>query len=130
MTLRTGRRTAVTTFISLLLASASCGHSSEPSRECSENVTVIVSAAPTPVFSWTPACTLGSIMVERIEPSGGRVLLWLTTDQRNEISPGVEYGSRGGPAPLLQAGLSYRVTIGVIIGGDAIFTLDTRNFSR
>jgi hypothetical protein len=69
-------------------------------------------------------------MVERIEPTGQRVVLWSVFDDRNGILPAIEYGSRGGPAPTLEVGSSYRVTVGLVVGGDGVFILDTHDFSR
>jgi len=120
----------ISAFGIVLLASLSCRNGARPVRECSNGVTLTVGSGASPVFSWTPKCTVGDIYVERVEPTGQRVLLWSVFDPHNELHPGIQYGSRGGPAPPLTAGSSYRARVGLVVGGDAVYTLDTRDFSR
>ena len=68
-------------------------------------------------------------MVEKLEADGQRQLMWLAFDQHNGISSGIRYGSRNGPAPALEEGALYRVSVGTVIGGDAARILAVRDFS-
>src|SRR5262245_6749957 len=94
------------TSILLALAIVSCSerptapaHSPCPSQV----VDVHVSPGLTPTITWSPACAIGSIYVERLTGTG-RSPAWLVFKSNNDIRSGVEFGSRGDVTEPLQPG--------------------------
>jgi hypothetical protein len=95
---------------------AACGDGGGPSQAapCSGNVTVAVTAAPAPRFSWTPVCAAIQVQVTQ-----GQQLVWSVTDpgQAGSLRPPMTYGilpagaSQGLAPGALQAGLAYTVTV-------------------
>lgn len=116
-------------FVIVLVIASSCRSSVEPAELCDETVDLVVGSGSTPTFSWTSGCTLGYVGVARIEPSR-RTQLWFAFDPGNTLKSGIRYGSQGTSGLSLEAGSEYRVTIGVVIGGDAAMPVGTRDFSR
>lgn len=58
---------------------------------CGGPVAMSLSAGPAPQFDWTPACKVHSLVVT---VAGDAAEVWaIVTDNTNEISPGVRYGT-------------------------------------
>jgi len=69
--------------------------------ECTGPVTATVSSGSSPVFSWTPTCSLFFLLVE---PQGSGADLWsIISDSTNAIPPPVTYGVVPGGATELDA---------------------------
>jgi hypothetical protein len=113
--------------LTVLVCTAGC-RTTNGLEPCPTAVAVEVSSGLTPTFRWKPACSLGSVYVERIDASG-RSMLWLAFDPENKIRPGVAYGT-GQSAPILEPGGTYRVTVGTVVGGDAASIQGSRDFRR
>ena len=83
--------------------------------ECSDPVTLAVSAGTTPTFSWTPLCRL-SFLVVGPDESGTDVWSIITRGE-NALAPPVTYGDPPAgaetltpPVPL-NSGTAYRVAV-------------------
>jgi hypothetical protein len=122
---RVGLRAVVVAIASLGLTS--CWSSTEPCGETA--IDVSVGPGLTPTVSWAPACLVGYVFFERIEGTS-RTYLFGKFDPDNRIPPGRTYGE-GEPAnKALEPGLTYKITVATIIGGDAGDTIGTLTFIR
>lgn len=108
-------------FAACLGFASACGDGpTERLAECTEPVTVSVTAGTTPMISWTPACGIGFLTVRRpvsvttgfeMEPQ------WTISSDGRLIGPPVRYGvrPRGTTQPVaprqLVAGVSYDVVV-------------------
>jgi hypothetical protein len=100
---------------------------------CEQQVSSIeIGPGSRPMFAWSPSCMVGQISVEALGASAGAPsrTIWSIFDVNNSVTPGIELGQRTTATEALQDGQTYRVTIGVIIGGDAIAVVGTRTFTR
>jgi hypothetical protein len=116
--------------LAIFVGTVSCHNSVQPSvqpGECGQTTVLEISSGTTPVFSWAPSCRIGEVRVEKV--AGQRQQLWMVFDSWNGISSAVVYGSSNGPAPALEVGTTYRATIGVVVGGDATYTIAAKDFS-
>ena len=83
--------------------------------DCPAQVTLSVSGGKAPTFSWTPACGLAILAVERA--NAGTTVWEIVTPGMNAIEPPVQYGAAPDeasestvPEPLAD-GISYRITL-------------------
>ena len=112
--------------MALALSAAAC--SDDSIAPCAHDLAITVSG-PDPHFSWDGGCTVGSVVVRESGPNGP--IMWMHFDVTNSTRSGVRYGgTRQLEPPLLVSGRVYVVTVGLIIGGDAIATLGSREFTR
>ena len=120
--------------IALALAPLQGCSDAGPTEPCEDQVAITVTAGLAPTFRWAPSCSVGHLAVERLGTDGSRSLVWMTGDPLNSIKPGILYGSRNeNPATPLQAGASYRVSVGTQLcsGFDCVVTvLGTHDFAR
>jgi hypothetical protein len=84
--------------------------------------------------TWSPVCSVGRIRFETADGDTRRVV-WFVSSNANAIAPGLIYGSAtpgmlADDARPLEFGRSYRVQVGVVIGGDQIIILGETSFTR
>lgn len=91
------------------------------------SVTVSVGAGTKPVVSWSPACLAGFVGFETLV-GGDRFSMFESYDASNRIPSGRAYGDGLTPKTTFVSGATYRVTVGYLIGGDAIAVLGTLDF--
>jgi hypothetical protein len=125
-----GRRAL--TLLTIVLGTAllaACDLSTGP-RACESDVKIsIVEGAPVRV-AWAPACTVGSVTWDEVDSAGRTTaVVWIVSSGANEIGSSVAFGSRGEVKQQLGVGRRYRVRVGVIVGGDAIYTLGDVQFT-
>ena len=137
------------TLVRLLLLAALAGTSltcsdspSEPTFEpCpGDAVTVTVSAGPTPLFTWTPACGVAFLQVFPAAGGGNLWTVWADSGSENPIPSGVRYGTTpvssqtvAGPQPCNRGHLTVLGSVAgfVIKGCHAHYSrLVTRLLSR
>ncbi len=103
----------------VLIVGCSKKSSTKPTElvACNCDLAVSVGSGTTPTFSWTPACKLAFLIVEK---NGGD--MWGIMSDSNSIAPGVVYGAApagvtefADPESLL-VGTSYRVAVRWRIG--------------
>ena len=129
----TRRRVAAVLSIVLLTSALSCHHRHSPAPcRYDEQLALAVAPSVTPTFTWSPACTLGHIYVERV--SDRAAMYWGVMDPSNSVRSGVRYGwMPPGRTPYafasLQPGTTYRAYVGMIIGGDAVAMLRDVTFT-
>ena len=123
------RQRGLVPLLLLHFALVSCRHSQDPLKPCDQPLSLSVGSGLAPIVSWTPTCTVGDVVVEKLETNGQRRLAWSVFDARNGIESRIRYGSRNAPVLTLEVGASYRVSVGVIVGGDAVQILAVRDFS-
>jgi hypothetical protein len=111
------------------ILATSCAHSPTSSCLDASSVAVSVGDGATPVVTWAPACLVGSVSFEQLSGSA-RVPMFGSFDASNQIPSGRVYGGGQTPTTIFSPGYSYRVTVGVVVGGDAVATLGTQTFSR
>jgi hypothetical protein len=121
-------------------AAMSCHNPTRPLAGCLGEVpiSILSTRLVQPVgFEWTPACGVSSLQVTTVPGPGAQPLLvWaLSAGETTPIGPRVVYGvtPRGATAdhaalPLVH-GVTYRVTVQYIVGGDAIAASGTEVFS-
>ena len=87
-----------------------------------------VAALAGPRVSWSPACGISELTVSTVPgPGAAPVLVWsINAPEQSPIGPGIVYGQtpRGATAlrdatPLVH-GVTYRVSVGFTVGGDAL----------
>jgi len=111
------------------LSASSCAHS--PVAPCAEQTSVVISVGSglTPSVSWTPSCEVGYVGFERLEGQS-RLAMFQSYDADNQIPSGRTYGGGQTVNTSFSQGSTYRVTVGLLIGGDAVATLGTHDFTR
>jgi hypothetical protein len=106
-------------FVIVLIVGCSKKSSTKPTElsACNCDLAVSVDSGTTPTFSWTPACKLAFLIVEK---NGGD--MWGIISDSNSIAPGVVYGVVPAgvteivePEPLL-VDTTYRVAVRWRIG--------------
>ena len=116
--------------VSLLIATA-C-HRRLPPAPCdpSAQVDIAIGQGNEPPISWTPACSIGDIIVQEL-PNGP---YWSRNEPDNSLPPPITFGTMGryGAKSLqrLTPQHMYHIRLGVISGGDAIFSVGSRTFVR
>jgi hypothetical protein len=118
------------------------GCSSEPSKitgdtACKGTAEAAITSGTTPVISWQPVCTIGTLQVGDL---GGNIT-WLVTDSGsgspplNALRSGITYGSvppEGQQSLLglspLQAGISYLLVLRVLDDQGGSHLVDTLTF--
>ena len=112
-------------------ASIGCDSPTRPVTGCLGDVPIEISSSreATPLrFGWSPPCGVSTLTVSTVPaPGASPVQVWsLTAAEQTPIGPSVTYGvtPRGATAPHaavpLVHGLTYRVSVAYIVGGDAI----------
>ena len=110
----------------VLVGAFGCGGSNVAPEACNQDVEVIASNETTPLFSWTPACGVSSVIVETVPPTGNGIpeLFWSFSVPENQpVGPWIRYGQAparthiGVAAKPLVAG-NYRIRIDQTVGGD------------
>jgi hypothetical protein len=101
---------------SLFMLSMGCSSVDNPQNlpECQGPVSVSVGSGPTPVFSWTPRCLAGQIIVGLPD---GYANFWVATgsDNTNSLPTPIRYGTLPDSSSLrphaLAVGGDYRVVV-------------------
>ena len=110
-------------------ASIGCDSPTHPITGCLGDVPIeIISSGSAPRFEWSPPCGISTLIVETVPaPGASAVQVWLlTADEQRPIGPSITYGAtpRGATAPHsavpLVHGVTYRVSVVRVVGGDAI----------
>lgn len=110
-------------------ASVACDSPTKPLTGCLGNVPIeINSSAPALRFEWSPPCGITTLSVSTVPaPGASPVQVWrVDAAEQMPVGPSITYGvtPRGATAPHAAAplvhGLTYRVSIAYVIGGDAI----------
>lgn len=115
--------------LSLALTATSCSDDEEMTGtelpECDSSVTISVTPGTSPIFTWTPECTVFSLGVELTNTDEDQ---WVIVSDAgdNTIEPGVEYGqvppgaSQAAEARILMSGEAYTVVVIRLFGEDQI----------
>lgn len=113
-------------------ASVGCDSPTKPLMGCLGDVPIEISSSrevtPGLRFRWSPPCGISTLTVSTVPaPGASPVQVWaLTAPEQTPIGPSITYGvtPRGATAPHaavpLVHGLTYRVSVAYIVGGDAI----------
>lgn len=102
---------------------------------CSSNIAITVSSGTTPLFTWTPPCSVNRLRVDEVNPVvGASGTDWEVSSPSGQFGSPVRYGTPPdgaavGVAPAsLKTGASYRVTVFragaeiVLFSGSTTFT--------
>jgi len=103
------------------------------------DIQVVQSVSPgRPAFAWSPRCGVTELTVSTVPPLGGAgILVWdIVAPERAPIGPAVTYGVTPQDATVRRAaaelvtGVTYRVGVATIVGGDAIAGSGSATFRR
>ena len=127
------RRALFAAIAMFLLAGCSDGPS-EPEM-CPAEITaqVVIAGDAPPEFRWAPDCPINHISVTT---EARDQVMWYLSAPAGGFSSGVVYGStpRGAiqivPAEPLVAGESYFLSLGTLVGDDAVYTHALKQFTR
>lgn len=112
----------------VLLITVACSSSgtapNTPPVGCSGSLAIDVTFDPTrtPNFDWQPTCGISDLAVFQ----GDSAVWGITVPDSELLSPGVRYGTTPAhatvwtPAQSLQQGVTYRVQIRYLVGGDVL----------
>ena len=112
----------------LCFASIACDSPTKPIGGCLGEVAIEISATPRVRFAFAPPCGVSTLTVSTVAaPGASPVQLWsLTAPEPMLIGPSITYGvtPRGVVAthdavPLVH-GVTYRVSVARVVGGDAV----------
>jgi hypothetical protein len=113
-------------------ASIACDSPTKPIPGCLGDVQIEISStrqnASQLQFGWSPSCGITTLTVSTVpSPGASAVQVWsLTTPEQTPVGPTITYGMtpRGATAPHaaipLVHGLTYRVSVARVVGGDAV----------
>lgn len=113
-------------------ASIGCDSPTKPITGCLGDVPIEISSsqqAPSVVrFGWSPPCGISTFTVSTVPaPGASAVQVWsLTAPEQAPMGPSIIYGvtprgaTAGRAAVPLVHGLTYRVSVNYVVGGDAI----------
>jgi hypothetical protein len=97
-----------------------CGESGPNDNRCDVALTFQVTPGSTPVFSWSPACTVAQLrVVKEAEGDDPEVEVWSVVASGNTIAGPVTYGvapagsTETTPEVLLTIGDAYRLVVAV-----------------
>ena len=119
-------------------ATIGCDSPTKPIEGCLGDVPIEIGKSGSVLrFGWSPACGITTLIVETVPaPGASAVQLWLlTADEHRPIGPSITYGvaPRGAtglhPAVPLVHGVTYRVNVVRVVGGDAIGASGTKIFT-
>jgi hypothetical protein len=124
----------------LVVAGCSDGVGPRPIQSCAhdQEVNVIVSTDPAPLFTWAPPCGLASLQVWDQNQTSGWVLYTGSRAADNPLRSGIRYGDvppealEPGPATRLTSG-TYTVTVYRWIGesgAGSLFPVGSVTFER
>ena len=109
-----------------------CDSPTKPIMGCMGEVPIEISSpretTPGLRFGWSPACGISTLTVSTVPaPGASAVQVWsLTAPEQTPIGPSITYGvtPRGAtslhPAVPLVHGVTYRVSLAYVVGGDAV----------
>jgi|SRR5690349_6961061 len=112
--------------------SFACDSPTKPVMGCVGEVPIEISspreATPGLRFGWSPACGISTLSVSTVPaPGASAVQVWsLTAPEQKPIGPSITYGVTPRGATSLRAavplvhGVTYRVSLAYVVGGDAI----------
>jgi hypothetical protein len=113
-------------------ATIACDSPTKPITGCLGEVPIEISSSRQVAmglrFGWSPACGISTLTVSTVPaPGASAVQVWsLTAPEQTPVGPSITYGvpPRGASAPHaavpLIHGLTYRVSIAYVVGGDGI----------
>jgi hypothetical protein len=104
---------------------------------CWSALDVSVSAGTRPTITWAPGCGVSSVTVTAVgaTPIADEVVWGLTVPERAPVGPGIVYGEAPSGASVwaaprtLAAGVTYRVRVAYVVGGDAVAGAGDRTFT-
>src|SRR2546423_5869513 len=123
------RRSSIAMIISC--GTLACNSPTKPLEGCIGDIPISLSSSrvsPTPRFDWSPRCGISSLTVSTVPgPGAAPVLVWsFSAPEAAPIGPAVTYGVTPDRATAPRAaqplvhGVTYRVSIQYIVGGDGI----------
>jgi hypothetical protein len=124
---------------SILTALACTGSTAGIVEGCNQNVEVTVLPGANPSFAWSPSCGMSSLSVVTVPSAPGvnEEAMWaFSVPENSPIGPTIHYGSAPKGATVwvepraLVAGVTYRVRVGLTIGGDGLLGHGDRVFTR
>ena len=113
-------------------AGIACDSPTKPITGCLGEVPIEISssreATPGLRFGWSPPCGISTLAVSTVPaPGASAVQVWsLTAPEQTPMGPSITYGvaPRGATAPHaavpLVHGLTYRVSVAYVVGGDGV----------
>lgn len=116
----------------LCCASMACESPTKPITGCLGDVPIEISspreATPGLRFRWSPPCGISTLTVSTVPaPGAAAVQVWsISASEQTPVGPSITYGvtPRGAtalhPAVPLVHGLTYRVSVAYVVGGDGI----------
>ena len=122
-------------------AGIACDSPTKPIAGCLGEVPIEIGSSPqiTTVlrFGWSPACGISTLTVSTVPaPGASAVQVWsLSAPEHAPIGPSITYGvtPRGATAPHaavpLVHGLTYRVSVARIVGGDGVGASGEKTFT-
>ena len=119
----------------LALLTLACDSATGPGP-CPESVAAQVQSPPgggAPEFRWSPTCRISYLLVSGAEQDQ---VLWMILATEQGFLPGVQYGAlpagatESVPAVPLVAGGEYFLTLGTLVGDDAVMVHATSLFER
>jgi hypothetical protein len=123
---------------SVLAATAlACSESTAPPAPCDGPIDVLVGDTPVR-FQWFPGCGVSAVTVVEVAGGGGngRVIWGFTVPEDSPVGSGIRYGTAPEGANVwhaaesLEVARTYRVTVMMTVGGDAVVASGTATFAN